>query len=236
MKRTVLIGLVMLACGLVPARPASAQAGFIRWLEKLSGPGPFVGGGFEINGLCFGAEKDAVAAPDPPASQPRGWFWDVNCARAARNRQRLTVGVQFAKLTGDNNLQYDETVPGDLRDNVTATVFLGTADLGVARALDVGAGFGFIRFTGTPPGGFSRFSAEPLRVTLKPFAMRPVQPGDTPRQLYRREWLQLRVVMTVIPGGFDAEDFGAIPGTFHSDTEIQANMYIIVNLANIVGW
>jgi hypothetical protein len=56
------------------------------------------------------------------------------------------------------------------------------------------------------------------------------------RDLYKREAFQLRLVMTVIPDGFDAEDFGALPGTYKSGTEVQANVYFILNVANLVGW
>ncbi len=235
MRQAVVIGLFTLACGLVPARPAEAQAGFIRWLEKLSGPGPFVGVGLEIYGLCYAAEKDSITAPEPAAAEPRRWFFDVNCARAARDRQRLTIGVQFSKMIGDNELQYDPSVPDDLHDTVGATAFLASADLSVTRALDLGVGLGFLHFTGAPPGSITRVALEPIRVTWKPLAMRPA--GTTNLAgLYKREWLQLRLVMTVIPGGFDAEDFGAIPGSYRSGTEVQANMYFIVNAANLLGW
>ena len=236
MKNVVCIGLIAFAWGLVDARPAFGQAGVIRWIEKLSGPGPFFGAGFEIYGLCYAAEKDSIEAADPEATTRRTWFFDPNCARAARDRQRLTVGVQWSKLFGDNDLQYDElAVPEDQRDGVWLTTFLASADLGVARALDVGAGIGFMHFSGIQPGSFTRLALEPLRVTLKPLAMQPVTSGGM-RSAYRREWLQLRLVMTVIPGGFDAEDFGAIPGSYSSGTEVQANIYIIVNAANMFGW
>ena len=235
MRKALLIGFATLVCGLVPARPADAQAGFIRWLEKLSGPGPFVGAGLEIYGLCYAAEKDSIGAPEPLATEPRRWFFDVNCARAARDRQRLTIGVQFSKMIGDNNLLYDPSLPDDLHDTVGATALLGSADLSVTRSLDVGVGLGFMHFTGAPPGSFTRLALEPIRVTWKPLAMRPSGDRDL-LGLYKREWLQLRLVMTVIPGGFDAEDFGAIPGSFDPGTEIQANMYIIVNAANLLGW
>jgi hypothetical protein len=231
MKKLVVIGLLALASSLVAARPASAQAGFIRWLEKLSGPGPFVGAGLEVYGLCYGLRvADPGETPDPN----RKWFWDGNCRRASRDQQRLTVGVQFSKLVGDNGLLYDETVPEDLRDSVGATLFLGSADLGVMRALDVGAGVGFVRFTGMPSAGFTRVALEPLRVTWKPLTMR--SRGADSAAMYKREWLQVRLVMTVLPGGFDAEDFGAIPGSYSSGTEVQANMYLIVNVANLLGW
>jgi hypothetical protein len=236
MRQSVVIGFFALTCALVSARPADAQAGFIRWLEKLSGPGPFVGAGLEIYGLCYAAEKDSITAPEPAATEPRRWFFDVNCARAARDRQRLTIGVQFSKMIGDNNLQYDASVPDDLHDTVGATALLGSADLTVARPLDLGVGVGFLHFTGGLPGSFTRFALEPLRVTWKPLAMRPAADSSDRMGLYKREWLQIRLVMTVIPGGFDAEDFGAIPGSYRSGTEVQANMYLIVNAANLLGW
>jgi hypothetical protein len=238
MKKAVLIGLLTLACGLVPARPAEAQAGFIRWLEKLSGPGPFYGAGFDLYGFCYGVKKETSLTPDftedALTTQQRRWFFDVNCGKANRTSKRLTVGVQFSKLWGDNNLQYDPAVPEDQRDTVAATIFLGSADFGVDRALDIGAGLGFIHFTNTPAAGFSRVLVEPLRVTWKPLTMR--RAAASADNLYRREWLQFRLVMTVLPGGFDAEDFGAIPGSYSSGTEVQANLYIIVNATNLLKW
>lgn len=243
MKRLVLIALATLALGLVPARPAAAQAGFVRWLEKLSGPGPFVGAGLEIYGLCYGVEKALPTDPEvteraAAAAGPQ-WFFDPNCGRAARDQRRLTVGVQLSKLVGDNGLQYDDSVPAKLHDTVGASIFMGTADLGVHRSLDVGAALGFVHFTGAPPGGFSRVMLEPIRVTWKPLAMKPVSPNASAaeaRAAYRREWLQIRVVMTVLPGGFDAEDFGAIPGSYKSGTEVQGNLYVMANIANLLGW
>lgn len=242
MKRVLFLALVVLGLALIPARPASAQAGFIRWLEKLSGPGPFVGAGIEIYGLCYGAEKALATDPDPVERADNTgarWFFDPNCGRAARDQRRLTIGVQLSRLVGDNGLQYDESVPAKLHDTVGASIFMGTADLGVHRSLDVGSALGFVHFTGAPPGGFSRVMIEPIRVTWKPLAMKPVPANASAaeaRAAYRREWLQIRVVMTVLPGGFDAEDFGAIPGSYKSGTEVQGNLYVMANVANLLGW
>lgn len=244
MKRTpfalITLGLV-LGLLLLPARPASAQAGFVRWLEKLSGPGPFVGAGIEIYGLCYGAEKALATDPETVerSSATARWFFDPNCGRAARDQRRLTVGVQLSRLVGDNGLQYDDSVPVKLHDTVGASIFMGTADVGVHRSLDVGSALGFVHFTGAPPGAFSRLMIEPIRVTWKPLAMKPVPANASAaeaRAAYRREWLQIRVVMTVLPGGFDAEDFGAIPGSYKSGTEVQGNLYVMANVANLLGW
>ena len=243
MKRLAVVAFAVLGLVFVPARSANAQAGFVRWLEKLSGPGPFVGPGIEIYGLCYGGIK--ALPTDPDASErtegkaPRSWFFDPNCGRAARDQGRLTIGVQLSKLFGDNGLQYDESVPARLHDTVGASIFMGTADLGVHRSLDVGSALGFVHFTGAPPGGFSRVMLEPIRVTWKPLAMKPVPVNASAaeaRAAYRREWLQIRVVMTVLPGGFDAEDFGAIPGSYKSGTEVQGNLYVMANIANLLGW
>jgi hypothetical protein len=243
MKHAAIVLFAATVCSLVPVRPAEAQAGFIRWLERLSGPGPFVGGGVEVYALCYGVRKDQPVDPDASGDRAASWFFDANCGRAARDRRRVTIGAQWARLAGNNTLQYDASVPAALTDRVSATLFLATADVGVVRPLDVGASAGFIRFAGAPPGAFTRPAIEPLRLTWKPLAMRPVGrgpngtiPADAAAALYRREWLQIRLVVTLLPGGFDAEDFGAIPGTFHSGTEVQSNVYVIVNLANLLGW
>jgi hypothetical protein len=237
MKKLVLIGLATFVLGLVPARPAEAQAVFIRWLEKLSGPGPFTGLGFELYGICYGVPKGDPRDTDPPTTAAsRNWFVDINCGRASRgsaderglNINRAAIGLHYSRMWGDNELQYDPAVPEDQTDRVTASLLMGIADFGLIRALDVGAGVGFIRFSGTPAPAFSKLTFEPIRVTFKPIALKRAG-------AYRHEALQLRVVMTVLPGGFDAEDFGALAGTFKSNTEIQGNLYLLLNLGSVFG-
>jgi hypothetical protein len=237
MKRLVLVALALLAFSAVPATPAFAQTGFFRWLERLSGPGPFYGTGFELYGVCFGVKKDSAKDSDAETAQRKSatWFPGVGCGQAARRDgdrglkiDRVSIGVQYSWMRGDNRLQYDPSVPADQTDSVDATVFMGIADFGFVRALDLGAGFGFVRFSGMPSPAFSHVMFEPIRVTVKPLALKKAS-------TYKDEALQLRVVMTVIPSGFDAEDFGAIPGTYHSGTEVQGNLYIIVNVASLFG-
>jgi hypothetical protein len=235
MRRAVVLhSVVVVLAVLVIPRAAAAQTGFVRWLERLSGPGPFTGAGVQIDGLCFGAEKSRPTEEDPERSTTRRWFFDVNCGRAARNQGRLTIGAELSKLSGKNTLQYDAGIPADQTDHVGATLFLVDANVGVDRPLDIGAAAGFIHFTGFPGGSLSRFVVEPIRLTLKPLA---IARGEvSAAQAYRREWLQLRLVATIIPGGFDAEDFGAIPGTFQSGTEFQGNFYVLVNVGNLLGF
>ena len=239
MKKPLLIMLAVVALGLVQASPAAAQTGFIRWLERLSGPGPFVGGGIEIYALCRGVETDRPGGVAAEGEQAASWFWDANCGRASRDHRRVTFGASWARMVGNNTLQYDASVPSDLTKRVTASMFLLNADVGVVRSIDLGAAVGFTQFSGAPPGAFSRATAEPLRITWKPLAMKPVSQRPTAeeaRAAYRREWLQVRMVVTVLPGGFKAEDFGAIPGSYRSKTEVQTNLYVLVNVANLLGW
>jgi hypothetical protein len=40
--------------------------------------------------------------------------------------------------------------------------------------------------------------------------------------------LQLRYIGNVVPGGFDAEDFGARPGSFHTGTEFLSTLAVII--------
>jgi len=218
MRRLLLFALAALVLNLAAPRPADAQAAFIRWLERLSGPGPFYGAGFEVYPVCFNATDQAWTV------------LDMDCGGTVRGERSLRIervlfGVQYSKLRGNNELLYDPAIPADQTDSVGATIFLGSADVGFIRALDVGASVGFIRFSGMPSEAFSRTIFEPLRITFKPLAMKA-------SSVRRDEWLQIRLVTTVLPGGFDAEDFGAIPGSYSSGTEVQANLYFIVDLGS----
>ena len=63
MKKTVLIALLAVVLVHVCERPASAQAGIIRWIAKLSGPGPLEAYGYELYPLCFGKKIGRQLAP-----------------------------------------------------------------------------------------------------------------------------------------------------------------------------
>ena len=223
MRRERLVLLLLLLMMLVPARDAAA-AGFLEWLERLSGPGPFKGLGIDLNFLCYGARTGVPGDPAAAGVTPR-WQADLDCRRIDRAQPRISAGVRAALLTGDNNLEYVTPLP---RGGETVQVFslMGTADYGISRTFDIGAGAGFMRFTGAPAGPFARFSLQLVRFTWKPLTMGERSAAES----YRREWLQIRYIATLVPGGFDAADFGARPGSFDSGTEFLSSINVVISL------
>ncbi|HEX6315998.1 MAG TPA: hypothetical protein VFZ73_14105, partial [Gemmatimonadaceae bacterium] len=67
--------------------PASAQDGFWRWIEKLSGPGGYQGWGVSLTPICVAADKGSRTADDPgrDTHQDITIFYDLGCGRSSRN-------------------------------------------------------------------------------------------------------------------------------------------------------
>jgi hypothetical protein len=224
MKRLVLIGLAALAFGLVPARPAEAQAGFIRWLEKLSGPGHFWGAGAEVYGLCVGHQKSEPAAENSTAAPNASVFASLNCGKAATNRVVLKIGGHYSGQRGNNNLTTDD--PDDITTSNTGMV---TADLAVHQSVEIGTAYGYVQFL-----SFTATSYKPIwevvRITVKPGVFKPS--GVAIRD-YRRAGYAFRFSATLFRD-LDALDFGAPAGSYHKDKEWRAGIYGIVNFHNVL--
>jgi hypothetical protein len=192
---------------------ASAQ-GWWRWIEQLSGPGPLKGPEFEVGLYCFSGSGS-------PALASQGPFCDTDPEHDVKAAVRLDV----AWLWGKNNLRYPAgvTVP----ENVRAFSWLAAVDVAAQPWLEIGAGLGSIRFSNTPADSFSKPAIEPIRVIWKPLAMKS---GAA-------DWLeafQIRYRGIVLPSGFTAEDFGAVPGTFDAGAEFINSVSFVVNLANLL--
>lgn len=221
MRKERLVLLLVLLAVLVPARAVSA-AGFLEWLERLSGPGPFKGLGIELTFVCYGAP---TAEPGEASIENVRWSTDVDCRRIDRDRPRVSAGVRAALLTGDNNLEYESPLPPG-GETVQLFSFMGTADYSLSRTFDIGAGAGFMRFTGAPAGPFAKVALQAVRFTWRPLTMGV----EGRRESYKREWLQIRYIATLVPGGFDAADFGARPGSFDSGTEFLSSINVVISL------
>lgn len=76
--------------------------------------------------------------------------------------------------------------------------------------LDVGFGVGVLFVRGPAFENFSRAFIEPIRWEIRPFAF-------TGR---RGSGIGVRAALTLVPRGFDAADFGAIPGSFHVSSDL----------------
>ncbi len=207
MRQRVFAGVVLV---LALARPASAELGFFRWWDSLSGPGPFSGIVFDPVFVCYGTPE--VGRERKPIQ--------LGCWNQARNRWRVNVGVDFARLTGHNNLPYASGAAPD----VTAYPFMATVTVSKHAIFDVGGGVGFVRFSGHG-FGFNKAAFE-ARVTLKPL----VAIDWNKRKL---EFLQLCLFGTGIPGDLTAADFGAT-GPWRSSGEWLPGFMVVVDLSALV--
>jgi hypothetical protein len=223
---------VLLVMGAVT--PASAQEGFWWWLERLSGPGAYHGWGATWTAVCVGTRKDSRTADDRDvaAADTRIYVDDPGCGTLARNQPRATLRFQVAFAGADGNpLQYDPPRSGDdLHTRVFALI--PAVDFGVTPWLEAGAGIGLVRFTGDAFDGFSKPAIQLIRLTGKPLRFYPT---DDPRKRYGLEFLQIRYVATLIPDGFDAQEFGAVPGTFSTGTEFLSSFSIVIDPFSLVA-
>lgn len=219
MRKSILITVIALFCAGVGE--AHAQ-GFRGWLDKLSGPGGFEGWGAELPFLCYGFDK---LNPD---ARNRTFFPDWNCSRAdRRDRRPLVIGLEVAfYTTARNRLEYEGNPTPDERVVKWRSV-VPTAEflLGPNGAIEAGAGAGVSIFDGRLFETKTRFTIQAIRFTVKPF-----------RLLSPSGWasvLQGRFVLTTIPGGFDAADFGAT-GSWAAGTEAIAGGMIVIDLGEVV--
>lgn len=195
--------------------PAYAQGW--RWLEKLSGPGDFSGLSFDQKLFCSYDEKEKAGAGDPQGVvEPEGIGFSAPCLNRPRDgqkrdltRRRWATGVGVSYLRGDNDLLYE---PVDTHVDRTVSVYgiegffdhrLG----GKNSRIDGGVAVGLNIFDPRTASSFVKVSVEP-RVTFKLFDLRVDQKFVGT--------FAIRVGALVFLDGFEAEDFGALPGTYSS--------------------
>jgi hypothetical protein len=228
---------VMFAIVLLCAAPARAQGW--RWLEKLSGPGDFYGYEVNVKILCGYEEIQkgrlapiAVSLPCikkravPPSDLP-GDDQDFRSGATTADKQQLdlarrkyALGVGVSYLRGSGDLEYAPT-----SEHVDRTVqvwaFEGFFDHRVFRNnIDAGVAVGANVFVVPLAENFTRWSVEP-RVTLKLFDLR--------KGANYVGTASLRLGVLAFFKEFTAEDFGAIPGTYRSGTDIGPSFRFILD-------
>jgi hypothetical protein len=225
---------VVIALACLAGSRAEAQ-GWRGWLDRLSGPGEFDGYGVFFEFLCYGVDRfspgDPGAAGQPPRDTPgrgrRELFVDVDCSKADLREgapRPIVIGVETAWYsTNRNPLTYAGDPPAELRE-VTLRTLVPFADFVATSWLELGAGVGVAWFDGELFGTTSKLMVEPLRVTVKPLTL--AFPGGH-RAL---EILQVRGQVVTFPGGFDAADFGAVPGSWKAGTELLWGAALVIDL------
>lgn len=223
------IAVVLLVFVLGPC--SVAHAGFIDWIDELSGPGPFWGVGGDIRLACTSVPNEVTPPPNPSqvqkvvTSHAMRWLTFSRCLLNdvppdRRPSVSLDVTLSYAR-SFRNDLQYPAGT-GDT--HVSVFSWAPTVWWNPIPPVGVGTGVGVNTFQGPTFSTFSRFYINPVQVEIKPFAF------SKDRWLSNKaSWFTLRAGYELIPKGFDATDFGAIPGTFHTGHEVLPKVMILVD-------
>jgi hypothetical protein len=198
---------------------ASAQFMWWEWMESLSGPGPFLGIGVGVRVAC--ADGPGFTAPWTSRSS-RECFND----NVEQRRQTVEVRASFFS-TGEGKRPRLIVAPADTREVRALKVEALTA-LRVAPFLDLGAGGGFIRFTGEGFDPVLRASIIPFSATFTPLAIR----GATHPL---RRLIKIRIEEMYIPFGFRGVDWGnttVSPLSYSTDGNWVFSGGLIVDFGN----
>ena|SRR5437773_5520058 len=188
--------LLVAAFAAVPSA-ARAQDGIMEWIERLSGPGKFFGvvGGVRV-GCVFG-EKDKLDS----------------CLADRGDIQRMLV-IRAGWLWTGEKRRFDAT-PDDKRP-VHMILVDPVYMFRLHPMVDVGAGAGFMTFSGDGFDTFSRFIVTPFSVTYTPAGT-------------RSRFIQLHAQGQIVTKGFTAAEFGST-ANYSKGTEFLWSGGIIFNV------
>jgi hypothetical protein len=234
MRRALLTAIT--AASVLYAVPAQAQGW--RWLEKLSGPGDFTGYEVSVKLWCKYDEVNLktravipgismpcvfkAKADDSPENDPK----DLRSSDAIVGKRVLNLtqrvyalGASVSYLRGRSDLIYLPTITHVDR-TVQVWAFEGFFDHRMTSRIDSGVAVGANVFVVPASDNFARWSIEP-RVTFKLFDLRK-------DDLYAGS-ATVRVGLLAFFKEFNAEDFGAIPGTYRSGAEVGPSIRFVLD-------
>ena len=221
----------LLLCAILPA-DANAALG---WIEKLSGPGPFIGWQINIPFACYVFDEATAAGQSESVKESapgnQGHFRiDYDCVSRARRQRALKFAVDIGRLSSEENeLPYPD-LDQRQKPGVNLLVLIPSVAYSfgeyrdtMGNFLDVGAGIGVIRVSDEQNffETFWRPAFQPLRLTLRPLSL---VKGDL-----RWEFLEIALNATILGGELTAADFGAA-GSFQESNEFLLNWGIRVDL------
>jgi len=229
-------------------RPAPAHAWW-DWLDQLSGPGPFQGVDFQWRLICAQDESVyRIDSKDPGVSSLRSLasfdkgkartfaaILGAGCVGPGQHHINPVSSLNFkvAKLwSTDNHLQYAGGAEGP-----TVHVWQFEPNFSTfvdeKRLLELTVGMGVSVLSGSGFDSMTRLYFRPVTLTLTPGGRRSRGGADDKPGLNDRlvRSLNMSAGIVYMPKGFDAENFGALPGTFHTDNEMLATFAISVDIS-----
>ena len=199
--------------------PARADAGWLAWLEELSGPGPF-------GGYVFGAPVVCLKNGEPANC------WGLGSAEA---RQRIVV--RFGKFRSlDDKLRFKDLPASDPHNTdpvrvlpISALFTVRTAN----RVVEAGVGAGLMRFSGEDFSSFYRFTVTPVNMSVRPLLL-----IDTDSATLKRVLGVLRAELdtTWVAKGFKGTDFGNPRTTFKTGPEFLTRVGIVIDVGDFFDW
>jgi hypothetical protein len=221
MRRVIAVGLIGLGLTFVSARPASAQWAWFRYIQQLSGPGPFDLQGVTVTFGC--AEGEESGKTDDTRAGPEAYRY-LFCDKAPRWKHVTRyMGVTFATGDGENNLVFPAS--REKLERVRASIYLVTGAFRLHPGVDVGSSAGFMRFTATPDVVVSKYVIDPF-IAVRPVGLFLTRQGTSDKVAsFFAQAIEVNAGVIIFPQGFRLSDFGAIGGPeWNGDPEISAHV------------
>jgi hypothetical protein len=235
------LALALFLCLFVHAlvAPTAADAGIWRWIEELSGPGPFKGATLEFRVKCWRSE-DLFPPEKPEPEKPEPVVRSLGVAGAIKTQclsgaragkyPRVSLNVEAGYLStspANNPILYDDDQPRRVTLYPIEAIVYWQPVLG----LEIGAGGGVFIFS-NPRATFATPIIEPMRVDIRPFDAFLPKRADRMSGFWWRSLraLGLRQSFVFLPKEIDAADFGGGAGnTFREKGEIIKSFEIVID-------
>jgi hypothetical protein len=225
---------ILFLCALLQvATAAPAHAISWWWWDDLSGPGFFLGVETEFRLACFGGAQPSPAATAAGQATEAGALraFKSECLAGRKDQRHLfsvnpVIGYAVAS---NNSLPYQDARANRRVEVLTAGAALAYAVPG-GRGTELRVSTEWNLFYGGAYDSFSRVSFTPA-IDVKPFRW-----GRAENREGNPGWADVvafRVGAIYYPKGFDATDFGALPGSFHTDHELLTSISLVLDFGKL---
>jgi hypothetical protein len=225
---------------LLPSTAHADLAGWIAWLEELSGPGPFHGAMFSVSVRCWhkGSNKpQGCGIFEKGSLARRGIFDKPEDAKKPENAKKIidrTLEVSFGFLTSGDNPRFNDLVVSNKdtsanHEPVHAYPVNTTFLFRPHQSIDIGPGMGIVAFSGKDVHAGTRFVLIPVAARWRPGLAFERSAHSTLARIICLEFHTYYFTQ-----GFNASDFGTSTGsTFTARRELRGNVGISIDFGDL---